>query len=48
MDVATIIFVAFLCFAAFLLTATVRREFRARERQRLEDQRHSRHPRRKP
>jgi hypothetical protein len=48
MDIATLIFVALLCFAAFLLTVTVRREFLARERQRPEDQPHPRHTRRKP
>jgi hypothetical protein len=47
MDAATIIFVGLLCAAAFLLTVTVRREFRARERQRREQQR-PRRQRRKP
>ena len=50
MDIATIIFVGGLCFVAFVLTMTFRREFRAKERQRREDQRQSQHPRprRKP
>ena len=48
MDVATIIFVAFLGFAAFLLTMTVRRDFRAQERQRRAQELQSRNPRRKP
>ena len=50
MDVATFVFVAFLCLVAFLVTITVRRDFRAKERQRREDQRQAQHsnPRRKP
>lgn len=48
MDVATAIFVAGLCVIAFLLTMTVRREFLTEERQRREQERHSRNPRRKP
>ena len=48
MDVFTFIFVAFLGLAAFLLTMTVRRDFRARERLRREQERALQHPRRKP
>ena len=48
MDIPTAVFVAFLCLVAFLLTATVRRDFRAKEQQRREQQRESQHPRRKP
>ena len=48
MDLATTIFVAFLCLVAFVLTMTVRREFRAQERQRREQEIQSRRPRRKP
>ncbi len=48
MDVATFIFVGALCIAAFLLTVTVRREFRARERLRRGQERQLRNPRRKP
>ncbi len=48
MDVATAIFVAGLCAIAFLLTMTVRREFRTEERQRREQERQSRNPRHKP
>jgi hypothetical protein len=50
MDIVTIIFVAFLCAIAFILTVTVRRDFRAKERQRREQNSHSHPPppRRKP
>ena len=48
MDIATFIFVAFLCLAAFLLTATIRRDFRTKESQRRGQKRDARHPRRKP
>lgn len=48
MDVATLIFVGFLCLVAFILTVTVRRELRAKERRQREDQRDSQNPRRKP
>ena len=48
MDVATVIFVAFLGLVAFLLTITVRREFRARERARRDQERQLQPPRRKP
>ena len=48
MDVATLIFVAFLGLVAFLLTITVRRELIAKERRHRESQRESQHPRRKP
>ena len=49
MDVATLIFVGFLCAAAFFLTITVRRDFRTRERLRREQGRElRRYPRRKP
>ncbi|HEX8190197.1 MAG TPA: hypothetical protein VF586_17705 [Pyrinomonadaceae bacterium] len=47
MDIPVAIFVALLCLAAFLLTMTVRRDFRTLERQRREQQRHPQHPRRK-
>jgi hypothetical protein len=47
MDVATAVFVAFLGLAAFLVTMTVRRDFRARERLRREQARALRNPRRK-
>ena len=48
MDPFTIIFVAFLCVIAFFLTMTVRRDFRAKDRQRREQQREAQHPRRRP
>lgn len=48
MDVFTAIFVAGLCAVAFFLTMTVRREFRAQERQRREHEQQSQRPRRKP
>ncbi|HEX8149953.1 MAG TPA: hypothetical protein VF591_22415 [Pyrinomonadaceae bacterium] len=48
MDLPIAIFVALLCLAAFLLTMTVRRDFRTRERLRREQQRHSQNARRKP
>lgn len=50
MDVFTFIFVGGLCFLAFLLTVSVRRDFRAKEKQRRELERQSRpvRPRRKP
>jgi hypothetical protein len=47
MDIATVIFVAFLCVAAFFLTMTVRREFHAKDRQRRERQRATQPPRRR-
>ncbi|HEX8336172.1 MAG TPA: hypothetical protein VF621_05540 [Pyrinomonadaceae bacterium] len=48
MDVATLIFVGFLCLAALFITVTVRRELIAKERRHREDRRESQHPRRKP
>ena len=48
MDVATFIFVALLGLAASILTVTVRRDFRAEERQRRAQELQSRNPRRKP
>jgi hypothetical protein len=48
MDIPTVIFVALLCFVAFFVTANVRRDFRAKERQRREQELQARHPRRKP
>ena len=48
MDIATSIFVFLLCLVAFLLTMTVRRDFRNRERQRREQEREAQHPRRRP
>ena len=48
MDIATSLFVGILCLVAFFLTATVRREFLAQERQRREQENQSRNPRRKP
>lgn len=47
MDVATLIFVGFLCLVAVLLTTTVRRELIAKERRHRKDQRDSQHPRRR-
>ena len=48
MDIATGIFVALLCLAAFLVTMSVRRDFLKQERQRREQQRAAQNPRRKP
>ena len=48
MDIPTIIFVALLCFIAFFVTATVRRDFRAKERQRRAQELQARRPHRKP
>ena len=48
MDPFIFIFVAFLCVVAFLLTMTVRRDFRTKERERQQQQREAQHPRRKP
>jgi hypothetical protein len=48
MDIATAIFVGLLGVAAFLLTMTVRRDFRTRERLRSEQARALQRPRRKP
>jgi flagellar biosynthesis/type III secretory pathway M-ring protein FliF/YscJ len=50
MDIATLGFVAFLCLVAFFVTATVRRDYRAKEQERREQERQSRHqpPQRKP
>jgi hypothetical protein len=48
MDPFTFIFVAGLCLIAFFLTMTVRRDFRAKELKRREQEREAQHPRRKP
>jgi hypothetical protein len=48
MDIATLLFVGILILVAFFLTATVRREFLAQERQRRAQESQTRRPRRKP
>jgi hypothetical protein len=50
MDFLTILFVLALCIAAFLLTVTIRRDFKAKEQQSrdLKRQTHAPRPRRKP